>query len=87
MTKRKAVWKRCEQSGQVQMLAWQPDPKENSPGAVVCLGCSYGVLIKKGTDHPATSQAGYEGTAGIVRAHDVYRVPGGRHPEKMRYVS
>lgn len=74
------AWKRCEQSGQVQMLSWQPD--KDYPGAVVCLGCSYGVLIKKGSDHPATSQAGFEGTAGTVLAHDV-RADG----SEMRYRS
>ena len=82
--KPKGKWKRCPRSGQPQMLAWMPDDK-GYPGAVVCLGCIYGVLVKKGTAHPATSQAGFEGMAGIVRAHDVRG--NGRHKEEMRYVS
>ena len=85
--KREAKWKRCPRSGKTQMLAWGPDPKTDYPGAVVCIDCSFGVLIKKGTAHEATSMAGNEWLAGTVRAHDVYRIPGGRHPEKMRYVS
>lgn len=66
-------WERCEQSGKSQMLSWQPDPKADYPGAVVCIGCSFGVMIRKGSDYPATSKTGFEGTAGVVRAHDVKR--------------
>lgn len=60
------------------MLAWFPD--NDYPGAVVCIGCSFGVLVVKGSVHDATSQTGYEGMAGKIRAHDV-------RGEEMRYVS
>jgi hypothetical protein len=83
--KTKARWRRCPNSGKVQMLAWKPDPKDDYPGAVVCLDCSFGVLVNKGSVHPATSMAGNEWLAGKVRAHDV--LGDGRHKEKMRYVS
>lgn len=67
------------------MLAWMPEPKEGYPGAVVCLGCSFGVLIRKGSEFEVLTQAGYEGFAGTVRAHDVKRL--GRDDHRMRYVS
>lgn len=64
--------KKCKGSGEVQMLDWWPDSFEDGyPGAVVCLGCSGGILIVKGTAHKATSQAGFEGMAGKVRVHYV----------------
>lgn len=51
------------------MLDWRPDG--DYPGAVVCLGCSHGVLIRKGTAHDAVSMTGFEGMAGTVRVHYV----------------
>lgn len=77
----KKQWKKCSRSGLSQMLDWFPEG--DYPGAVVCSGCSYGVLIRKGTARPATSIAGFEGMAGVVRTHYVsaygrkYRKPGG----------
>lgn len=60
------------------MLAWFPDDRPSVeldgkpyPGAVVCIECSGGVLIVRGTAHKATSQTGYEGMAGKVRVHYV----------------
>lgn len=90
--KPRAGWQRCPGSKGTQMLAWPPGP--GYAGAVVCLGCSFGVLIIAGTDHPAASQAGYEGTAGTVRVHEVRQVAvspeRGPHPfeaAEMRYLS
>lgn len=51
------------------MLAWFPDD-DGYPGAVVCLGCSGGILVRKGSVHSATSLTGVEGFAGTVRVHD-----------------
>lgn len=69
--------KRCSQSGKVQMLAWLPDDRPSVeldgkpyPGAVVCLGCSKGILVRKGSVHPAISESGFEGFAGTVKVHD-----------------
>lgn len=76
-------WKRCPQSGQEQMLAWGPDG--DYPGAVVCIECSFGVLIWKGTAMEAVSESGHPGLAGKVRAHDVYH--GRLDIEEMRYVT
>lgn len=80
---------RCPGSGNVQMLSFMPDG--DYPGAVVCLGCTYGVLVVKRSAHEATSVAGYEGMAGRVRAHDVrYEFDEDMQrwePTGMRYVS
>ena len=84
MSKRKPKWVKCHMSGQSQMLAWAPD-KSGYPGAVVCLGCSFGVQIRKGSDHPAVSGTGIEWLAGTVRTHYVFGVQGARHLEKMQY--
>jgi hypothetical protein len=62
---------RCPGSGQLVLLSWFPD-KSGYPGAVVC-ECSYGVLVRKGSVREATSQAGHQGDAGIVRVHYVSR--------------
>lgn len=69
---------RCSGSGGSQMIDWPPDLNPDVefggkpyPGAVVCLGCSFGVLIVKGSDHDTVSQSGYEGRAGKVRIHYV----------------
>lgn len=60
---------RCPGSGGVQMLDWIPGT--DFPGAVVCINCSFGVQIVKGSDHAAVSMAGYAGRAGKVRVHYV----------------
>lgn len=52
------------------MLSWLPDDS-GYPGAVVCLGCSGGVLVRKRSAHPATSATGFDGMAGTVRTHYV----------------
>lgn len=61
-------WIRCPQSREVQMLAWMPDEK-GYPGAVVCIECSFGVLVLKSSAHDAVSMTGFEGMAGTVRTH------------------
>lgn len=61
---------KCPASGTSMMLCWPPDKKTDYPGAVVC-DCSFGVLVRKGSAHPATSLTGFEGTAGVVRNHYV----------------
>lgn len=71
--------KKCEGSGETQMLAWFPEDS-GYPGAVVCLGCSYGVLIRKGSAHKAVSETGFEGMAGVVRIHYV-----NKNKTKMSY--
>lgn len=83
---------KCEGSGQFQMVDWPPD--ENSmaydgkpyPGASVCVFCSYGVLLVRGSIHKAVSGAGREGDAGKLRVHYVKGDPR-RHdwPEQMAY--
>lgn len=65
------AYEKCSMSGEVQMLTWHPDASTSYPGAVICLGCSGGILVRKGTVHSATSQAGYDGYAGTVRTHYV----------------
>lgn len=62
-------YNKCKGSGKVQMLTWLPDTEEDYPGAVICLTCSHGVLIRKGTAHKAISESGFEGMAGTVRTH------------------
>lgn len=59
---------KCEGSGQEQMLTWPRT--DNYPGAVVCLYCSKGVQVRKGSVRKATSVSGHEGFSGIVRRHD-----------------
>ena len=59
--------KKCKQSGESQMLSWLPDG--DYPGAVVCIGCSGGILVRKGSVVKAVSQAGFDGFAGVVRTH------------------
>lgn len=53
------------------MLDWFPD--KDYVGAVVCIGCSFGVLIVKNSDHDAVSESGFKGRAGKVRVHYVTR--------------
>ena len=82
--KAKIHWKRCPQSGQIQMLSWLPDT--DYPGAVVCNVCSFGVQIRKGSDYPSTSMTGFDGTAGVVRTHYVSAPPSwARGDSKMKY--
>lgn len=62
-----AAWERCERSGVPQMLSWPPDKKAGYPGAVVCIGCSFGVM--------AVAKSVWQGEDGHwygkPRAHDV----------------
>lgn len=68
---------KCKGSGESQMLAWFPDNKSTEefpkgyPGAVVCNGCTFGVLVYKTSVHKAVSMTGVEGLAGKVRTHYV----------------
>lgn len=80
-------FKRCKGSGELQMLAWFPDSKPSPeldgkpyPGAVVCMSCSFGVMIVRGSDRAATSVSGFEGRAGKVRVHYVTK-----HRDLMSY--
>jgi hypothetical protein len=91
----KPGWQRCPMSNEVEMLAWLPDDK-GYPGAVVCIGCSFGVLIWPGTHHEATSESGNEFYAGTVEPHDVRYEPArtreerqspSNDPIEMRYTS
>ncbi len=61
------------------MLDWFPE-SDGYPGACVCIHCSYGVMIRKGSDHAAVSQSGFEGQAGTLRTHYV-----NRGEQKMTY--
>lgn len=66
---------KCKGSGGDQMADWDPDLKATEefpkgyPGASVCVHCSYGVLLRRGSVHEATSQTGRLGTAGTLRTH------------------
>lgn len=69
---------KCDGSGGIQMVDWDPDDLitvngKPYPGASVCIYCSYGVLLARGSVHKAVSQAGFEGTAGKLRTHWVKR--------------
>jgi len=77
-------FQKCEGSGGIQMLDWFPD--KDYAGAVVCIYCSFGVLIVKGSDRDAVSGSGFHGRAGKVRVHYVTR---GSHTEepRMRYAT
>lgn len=55
---------RCGGSGQRQMLAWDPDPEDGYPGAVVCAVCSKGVVVMKGT-----VRKDGEGLSGTLKRH------------------
>lgn len=89
---KKSGWQRCPMSGEEQMLAWPPSD-DGYPGAVVCLECCFGVMIKPGSHHEATSEAGNQGLAGKVRVHHVkYRTDplrvgrsDARQLDEMRY--
>lgn len=67
--------KKCEGSQSVQMVDWMPDSKPTEefpkgyPGAAICIHCSHGVILQRGTVHEAVSKAGYEGHAGTLRTH------------------
>lgn len=74
MSDEEGVFK-CEGSGGSQMVDWEPSPTptdqfpDGYPGACVCIYCSYGVLLRKGSVHKAVSKSGFEGTAGVLRTH------------------
>lgn len=86
---------KCEGSGGSQMVDWDPDLKPTKefpkgyPGASVCIHCSYGVLLRRGSVQGAISQAGFRGTAGTLRTHWVkweYDGAGpGPDPVRMAY--
>lgn len=77
-------FRKCEGSGGFQMLDWFPD--KDYAGTVVCIGCSFGVLIVKNSDHNATSKSGFEGRAGKVRVHYVTRGSNTEEPT-MKYAT
>jgi len=82
-----AKFEKCPGSGQAQYLDWMPDPKVTTmekrpyPGASVCNGCSYGVLMRAGSVREAPSPDGkYEWMVGALRTHYVTK-----DQEHMRY--
>jgi hypothetical protein len=75
-------WKRCERSGINQGLSWPPDPGSDYPGAVVCTGCSFGVLAKKGSTWQGEDGFWY----GKPRVHEVKRDER-NEPTEMRYLT
>ena len=68
---------RCKGSGNWQMVDWMPDDNptdefpQGYPGASVCIYCSHGVLLVRGTTSMGVSQAGHEGLTGRLRVHYV----------------
>ncbi len=60
---------RCGGSGQRQMLSWPPTPEDDYPGAVVCLKCSAGVQVQKGSVRRDTTMNGEACLSGIVKRH------------------
>lgn len=69
---------RCPGSHTVQMVDWMPDDNPSVeldgkpyPGASVCISCNYGILLIKGSVHPAVSGTGFEGFAGTLRVHSL----------------
>jgi hypothetical protein len=77
-------FRKCEGSGGMQMLDWFPD--KDYAGAVVCIHCSFGVMIVKNSDHNAVSQSGVDGRAGKVRVHYVTRGTRTEEP-RMKYAT
>lgn len=67
--KNKPTGAKCKGSGKEQMLCWLPED-DGYPGAVVCLYCSRGILVRKGSVRKAVSEAGQEGYSGMVRSHE-----------------
>jgi hypothetical protein len=61
---------RCGGSGLRQMLAWPPTPEDGYPGAVVCIKCSAGVQVRKGSVRRDTAMNGERGLSGIVKRHN-----------------
>lgn len=61
---------KCRGSGERQMLSWPPTTEDGYPGAVVCLWCSRGVQVRKGSVRDAVSQSGQQGLSGIVKVHE-----------------
>jgi hypothetical protein len=59
---------RCEGSGDLVDLAWVPDDK-GYPGAAVCLHCSGGIQVRKGSAKLYTLEDGREVWAGILKVH------------------
>lgn len=77
-----SAWERCERSGVPQQLSWSPVPEEDYPGAVVCIGCSFGVLVVAKSVWLGEDDYWY----GKPRAHDVKRATPTVDSE-MRYVT
>lgn len=67
----KSKVKKCSGSGTIQMLDWLPDDS-GYPGAAVCIQCSQGVMVVKGSVRKAVSAAGFEGLSGKLRVHKDY---------------
>ena len=64
--------RKCEGSGHWQMLDWFPDEGGKPfPGACVCIHCSYGVQVVRGTVSKGVSKSGHKGLAGKLRVHYV----------------
>lgn len=68
------VIKKCEGSNTTQMVDWEPSGSDAFdgkpyPGASVCIHCSHGVLLVRGSIRKATSMTGVKGTAGTLRVH------------------
>lgn len=57
---------RCPGSGQVQVLDWPPT--DTYQGAVVCMECTLGVLVRKGSVVEVTVK-GQVMYTGIVKVH------------------
>lgn len=60
---------KCPGSGERQMLSWMPTPEDGYPGAVVCIVCSGGIQVLKGSVREDTSKSGQFGWSGVVKAH------------------
>jgi len=76
-----ATWVRCEGSGEEQAVDWEP--MGDYPGASVCIYCSYGVLLRRGTIVEGVSLSGRPGEFGRLRVH--YVKWDGREPLRMTY--
>lgn len=68
---RTSKWIECPGSGERQGLSWLPDAS-GYPGAVVCIYCTYGVLVKRTTV--------MSNETGIVRRHYI-----NEHEDRMTY--
>lgn len=62
-------WMKCKGSGNDQVIDW--DPTDDYPGASVCTGCSFGVLLLKGKYFKSFTGSGHEARFGTLRTHYV----------------